>query len=137
MKLLIFTLFILLFAQGCDQTDSRFKVINNSRHTISAYLTVDSEGKNAKGYYQKLYFFDPTGIKRLKSFDFIKAGDTGSFPVLGDWDSEDNFDSRGNIYIYIIDSTDIGKDLNLDSALRRYHTTLDEMRMNGWCISVR
>ena len=140
MKSLTFILFVLLLTQSCDQTDSRFKVINNAKHTISAYLTVDSGGNNAKGYYEKLYFVDPTGIKRMKSFDFIKAGDTGTFPVLGDWDSEDNFDSRGNIYIYIIDSADIGKDLNLvalDSVVRRYHTTLNEMRMNGWCISVR
>lgn len=124
-------LLLLLFI-SCDKVDDRLKITNTSIGTLCVFIDKDSLGTQWKNYLQEPYYIDDAGNKKLKYFDFLFPKDTNSFTILGYWDREENFDKNGNLYVFVIDSIDIGKHSNI----RRYKTSLEQLRRNGWLIEV-
>jgi len=108
--------------------------------TVSVFIEKDSLGRIGKNYLKEPYKIDSDGKEKLKYFEFISPNDTLVLSQLGYWDRSDNFNSQGNLYLFVIDSINIHKHLteaDLDSFVRRYRISLKELRNQDWVVKVK
>lgn len=130
--------FCCILMVGCDQVDWKFTVVNQSTNTISYYLTPDSTGSLAKGFYASTYYNTPDG-KVPKEFEYIKGSESGKIITMGKWGTNSPEFKNGKTYIYTIDSVNIGMDssiLEKEHLIRKHQVTLDYMMTHSWTIDV-
>lgn len=138
MKKVIVSLLILFV--GCDHIDNRLSVINRLNKTVAVHIDKDTFAYEWKSLLREPFYTDNNGDKNLKYFKFIRPNDTANFTILGYWDRKDNFDSTGNLYVFVIDSVDFYKNSDtkyLDYTIRRHRTSLIELRNNNWVIELK
>lgn len=125
---------------ACDSLDTKFVIINNTASTKSYYFSEDSTSNSAIKFYSELFYTTPKNGNITKRFDYLKPYSKRDIGMLGAW--EDHLNEQfvdSTAYIYVIDSSDIGKKpeiMQRDNLVSRYRVTSKYMTENNWKLTI-
>ena len=130
------SLFFVIFFISCDSVDKKFVLINNSKNTISYNISKDSMDKTIVSYYSDMYYHTSENTRIPIDYDFITSKSKKKCMIMGTWENFfNNQNPKGMVFIYFIDSLNIGKKDSLilkNSLIKKYKISYDELVKNNW-----
>jgi hypothetical protein len=119
----------LLMIFGCESLDFRFTIKNESKSTISFYISKDSSFKSASIYFSNI----------KEDWPYIQSKKIYHVPAPSNW--ENNIESEfkdSTMNVFFIDSITIGKNKNiLSNNIKRYRIKLKEIKKSNWVFTYR
>lgn len=141
LQLLIVLANICLLIGACDPTDKKFVINNISPKTKSYYITNDSTKISAIKFYSEKFYINSENKKITKEYDYLKSDTKSPIDVLGTWEKYlDNQFKDGIAYIYIIDSSYIGREAELlreNNAIKQFKVTSVYLKKNNWELLIK
>lgn len=143
MKLLMLLIIVLItfFVSGCDPTDNRFTIVNETErplfYTTSPYDTIEGNSP-----FQTFFEISNKDSVWIESDYFIKPKGEKKKMVMSDWEEmvEKNF--NGKIYVFIFDA-DTLQQYTWDEIKRnnkfvhKYKFGVEELKKVDWKVRVK
>ena len=129
MRIIYLYITCLLLLSGCDPVDKKFSIKNESRSTISFFITKDSSANSASIYFSNI----------KQDFPYIQSNKVYKVPTLSDWETTFNEFKDSTVNTFFIDSLSIGADKKdiLSKSVKLYRVTLKEMRERDWVLTYK